>query len=179
VGHCLLLHCGRKVTRCNFFFLLQVGWDRVCLVRGPLISLLYQPRTIDDECGAVGGMRIARGNRSTPRKPSPVPLCPSQIQHDLSRPLFCFTPEDWGRASFENTVFENLFFEDSGSQPLSDRGPVISFFYKTRARRLRNTAFRHRQWIMFKWNAVILITEHCQQTVGRRLSVWLNIVNCV
>jgi hypothetical protein len=25
---------------------------------------------IDDECGAVGGMRIGRGNRSTGRKPS-------------------------------------------------------------------------------------------------------------
>jgi hypothetical protein len=30
----------------------------------------------DDECGAVGGMRIARGNRSTRRKPAPVPLVP-------------------------------------------------------------------------------------------------------
>jgi hypothetical protein len=26
--------------------------------------LLYQPRMIDDECGAVGGMRICRGNLS-------------------------------------------------------------------------------------------------------------------
>jgi hypothetical protein len=29
----------------------------------------------DDECGAVGGM-IGRGNRSTWRKPAPVPPCP-------------------------------------------------------------------------------------------------------
>jgi hypothetical protein len=27
----------------------------------------------DDECGAVGGIRIGRGNRSTRRKPDPVP----------------------------------------------------------------------------------------------------------
>jgi hypothetical protein len=47
-------------------------------------DLLYQPRTIDDECGAVGGMRIGRGNRSTRRKPAPVPLCPPQIPHDLT-----------------------------------------------------------------------------------------------
>jgi hypothetical protein len=32
---------------------------------------------------AVGGMRIGRGNRSTPRKPAPVPLSPPQIPHDL------------------------------------------------------------------------------------------------
>jgi hypothetical protein len=30
----------------------------------------------DDDCGAVGGMRIGKGNRSTRRKPDPVPLCP-------------------------------------------------------------------------------------------------------
>jgi hypothetical protein len=27
----------------------------------------------DDDYGAVGGMRIGRGNRSTRRKPAPVP----------------------------------------------------------------------------------------------------------
>jgi hypothetical protein len=49
-------------------FLLGVGWDWVHLVRRPLTGLLYQPRMIDDECGAVGGMRIGKGNRSTRRK---------------------------------------------------------------------------------------------------------------
>jgi hypothetical protein len=28
---------------------------------------------IDDECGTVDGMKIGRGNRSTGRKPAPVP----------------------------------------------------------------------------------------------------------
>jgi hypothetical protein len=37
-----------------------------------------------DECGAVGGMRIGRGNRSTRRKPATVPLCPSQILRHLT-----------------------------------------------------------------------------------------------
>jgi hypothetical protein len=37
----------------------------------------------DDEYGAVGGMRIDSGNRSTCRKPSPVPFCPPQIPHVL------------------------------------------------------------------------------------------------
>jgi hypothetical protein len=38
----------------------------------------------DDECGAVGGMRIGRRNRSTGSKPGPVPLGPLQISHDLT-----------------------------------------------------------------------------------------------
>jgi hypothetical protein len=38
----------------------------------------------NDDYGAVGGMRIGRGNRSTRRKPTPVPLCPPQIPHDLT-----------------------------------------------------------------------------------------------
>jgi hypothetical protein len=38
----------------------------------------------DDKCGAVGGMRISRGNRSTQRKPAPVPLYPPQIPHYLT-----------------------------------------------------------------------------------------------
>jgi hypothetical protein len=49
------------------------------------VGLLYQPRMIDDDdYGAVGGMRIGRGNRSTRRKPAPLPLCPLQIPHDLT-----------------------------------------------------------------------------------------------
>jgi hypothetical protein len=48
------------------------------------VGLLYQPRMIDDDYGAFGGMRIGRGNRSARRKPAPVPLCPPQIPHDLT-----------------------------------------------------------------------------------------------
>jgi hypothetical protein len=64
---------------------LEVGWDWVHLVRRPLIGLLYPPRMIDDEYGPVGGIRIGRGNRSTWRKPVPMPLCPPQIPHHLTR----------------------------------------------------------------------------------------------
>jgi hypothetical protein len=28
----------------------------------------------EDDCGATGGMKIGRGNRSTRRKPAPAPL---------------------------------------------------------------------------------------------------------
>jgi hypothetical protein len=49
-------------------------------------GLLYQPRMIDDgDCGAIGGMKIGRGNRSIRRKPVQVPLCPPQIPHDQTR----------------------------------------------------------------------------------------------
>jgi hypothetical protein len=49
-------------------------------------GLFYQPRMIDDgDCGAFGGMKYGRGNRSTRRKPAPAPLCPPQIPHDQTR----------------------------------------------------------------------------------------------
>jgi hypothetical protein len=39
----------------------------------------------EGDCGAIGGMKIGRGNRSTRRKPAPAPLCPPQITHDQTR----------------------------------------------------------------------------------------------
>jgi hypothetical protein len=61
------------------------GWGESPLGTSATVGLLYQPRMIDDDgYGAVGGMRIGRGNRNTPRKPAPVPLCPPQISHDLT-----------------------------------------------------------------------------------------------
>jgi hypothetical protein len=70
----------------NFFFLVSLGGVRLSpLGTSATVGLLYQPRMInDDDYGAVGGMRIGRGNRSTGRKPAPVPLCPPQIPHDLT-----------------------------------------------------------------------------------------------
>jgi hypothetical protein len=48
--------------------------------------LWYQPQMIyDGDHGAIGGMKIGRGIRSTWRKPSPMPVCPPQIPHDLTR----------------------------------------------------------------------------------------------
>jgi hypothetical protein len=46
----------------------------------------YQPQKIDDgDCGAIGGMKFGRVNRSTRRKPAPLPLFPPHIPHDLTR----------------------------------------------------------------------------------------------
>jgi hypothetical protein len=70
-----------------YFFLISwggVGWDWVHLVRWPITGLLYQPRMIDDECGAGGGTPIGRRTRNTRRKPAPVPLGPLQIPDDLT-----------------------------------------------------------------------------------------------
>jgi hypothetical protein len=71
-------------VRMNFFFL--VSWGGVRLSPLGMSALVYQPRMIDDgdECGAIGGMRIGKGNRSTRRKHAPVPLYPPQISHDLT-----------------------------------------------------------------------------------------------
>jgi hypothetical protein len=50
-----------KVKRSASFWF--VSSDRVHFVLRPLFGLLYQPQMIDeDECGAVGGMRIGRGS---------------------------------------------------------------------------------------------------------------------
>jgi hypothetical protein len=54
------------------------------MVRLPLFGLLYQPRMIDYECGAVGGIRFGRGSRRTQRKPTLMSLCPPQIPHDVT-----------------------------------------------------------------------------------------------
>jgi hypothetical protein len=66
------------------FYFRGVGWDRNHLVHWPLVRLLYQPR-VRDEYGEFDGMRIGKKNRSTRRKPAPVPLCPPQMPHDLTR----------------------------------------------------------------------------------------------
>jgi hypothetical protein len=39
------------------------------------------PAPGDYNDGQIGGMMIGRGNRSTRRKPAPVPLCPPQTSH--------------------------------------------------------------------------------------------------
>jgi hypothetical protein len=42
---------------------------------------LALPAPVDYDDGKIGGMMIGRGNRSTRRKPAPVPLCPPKIPH--------------------------------------------------------------------------------------------------
>jgi hypothetical protein len=63
-----------------FYLLFLVGWDWVHVTLRSLLAYC----TIGD-CGAIGRMRIGRGNWSTWRKPAPAPLCPPQIHHDHTR----------------------------------------------------------------------------------------------
>jgi hypothetical protein len=62
------------------FFRFFCGWGET--ESSPYVG--HKPRMIDDECRAVGGMRYGKGNRSTPRKPTPVPLSLPQIPHYMT-----------------------------------------------------------------------------------------------
>jgi hypothetical protein len=56
-----------------------VGWDSP-------VGLVCQLHMIDDgDCGAISGIRICRGNRSTRRKPAPASRFAPQISHDQTR----------------------------------------------------------------------------------------------
>jgi hypothetical protein len=56
--------------------ILWSGVELSPLVLRPSIGLLFQPWMIsaDDDFGAIGGMNEWQGNRSTGRKPAPLPL---------------------------------------------------------------------------------------------------------
>jgi hypothetical protein len=70
----------------DFFIVILSGVRLSPLGSAATTGLLYQPQMIDDgDCGAIGWMKIGKGNQSTRRKPAPVPLCPPQMPHDLTR----------------------------------------------------------------------------------------------
>jgi hypothetical protein len=79
--------CRDMYTNLYFFIIIIPSWVRLSpLGTAATIGIFHQPQMIDDcDCGAFGGMRIGKGNRSTRIKPTPVPLCPPQILHDLTR----------------------------------------------------------------------------------------------
>jgi hypothetical protein len=69
-----------------FFIIILSGVRLSPLGTAATTGLFYQPQMIDDgDCGAVGGMKICSGNRSTRRKPAPMLLYVPQIPHDLTR----------------------------------------------------------------------------------------------
>jgi hypothetical protein len=57
---------------------------RLSLIFTSVTNWFIVPSSDDDECGALDGMRIGRGNPSTRRIPAAVPLCPKQIPLDLT-----------------------------------------------------------------------------------------------
>jgi hypothetical protein len=71
---------------CPYFFIILIVVRLSPPGTAATTGLLYQLQMINDgDCGAVGGMKIGRGNRSTWRKPAPAPLCPPQISHDQTQ----------------------------------------------------------------------------------------------
>jgi hypothetical protein len=86
----LYLHCSVFVTRiCSgplqhlfFFNWYSGGWSPVGSTRhwGHQWPIVPAPGDYD---GEIGGKMIGRGNRSTRRKPAPVPPCPPETPHML------------------------------------------------------------------------------------------------
>jgi hypothetical protein len=56
---------------------------RVHLVGRPLFGLWCQPRVMDLECGAVGGL-TGKGDLSARSQAAPVPLRPPQIPREVT-----------------------------------------------------------------------------------------------
>jgi hypothetical protein len=76
------VHCSSNIS-VTFFF---SGVGLSPLGTAATSGLFYKPQVIDEgDCGAIGGMKIGRENRSTRRKPASAPLCPPQIPHDQTR----------------------------------------------------------------------------------------------
>jgi hypothetical protein len=76
-----------KVNQVFFSFIIYYWWGGTKSLGTVATSgLLYKHQMIDeDDCGAIGGMKTDRENRSTRRKPAPAALCPPQIAHDQTR----------------------------------------------------------------------------------------------
>jgi hypothetical protein len=64
-------------TFVHFFIVSGVGLSP--LYCGHFWPIVPAPDDSEGDCGAIGGRKIGRGNRSTRRKPAPAPLCPPQI----------------------------------------------------------------------------------------------------
>jgi hypothetical protein len=64
------------ITKKADFVVFLVGVGLSPLGTAATSGLLYKSQMIDEgDCGAIGGMKIGRGNQSTRRKPAPAPLC--------------------------------------------------------------------------------------------------------
>jgi hypothetical protein len=78
----LLVLQNQKIPR-HYFLLIGIVVGAVHL--GPLSTAATNrpsvPALGDYDDGEIGGMMIGRGNRSTLRKPAPVPLDPPQTPH--------------------------------------------------------------------------------------------------
>jgi hypothetical protein len=82
---CMSLICKHvRLTNSYLFLVSESGVKLSPLGTSATISPTVPAPDYRWWCGAVGGMRIGRGNRNTKRKPAPVPICQPQISHDLT-----------------------------------------------------------------------------------------------
>jgi hypothetical protein len=82
--------------------------------------------TDDGDCGAIGGMKIGRGNRSTRRKRTPAPLCPPQNPTWQTR---SGTPDRSGGKPATNSLSYGAAFCFSPiSSPLTTRRVTVEVF---------------------------------------------------
>jgi hypothetical protein len=75
--------------------------------------------------GATGGMKIGRGNRSTLRKPTPVPLCPPQNPTWQTRSR---SPDRSGGKPATNRLSYGAAFFRPISSPLTTRRVTVEVF---------------------------------------------------
>jgi hypothetical protein len=81
-----ILGQNRRTLKIIYFFFIISGVGLSPLGTAATSGLLYKPQMIDEgDCGAIGGLKIGRGNRSTRRKPAPALPCPPQIPLDQTR----------------------------------------------------------------------------------------------
>jgi hypothetical protein len=81
-----------------------ISWVGLSPLRTATTSgLLYKPQMIDvGDCGATGGIKIGRENRSTRRKPAPAPLCPHQLRYRMT--LFISSPYQISRVCLQQFI---------------------------------------------------------------------------
>jgi hypothetical protein len=92
----------------SIFFFMLVVWDQVPCTAATS-GLLYQPQMIGEgDCGAIGGMKIGGGNRSTRRKPDPAVGSQQLTAWAIARPLF--QTYFLYRLPRSFLVFQQLFF---------------------------------------------------------------------
>jgi hypothetical protein len=74
---------------------------------GHYLAYCVSPQMMD-KCGAVGEMRIGRGDLSALRKPAPLLFCPPQIPYDLTRAAMVGSRRltAWARGRIRHKVYQ-------------------------------------------------------------------------
>jgi hypothetical protein len=63
------------ITIIIIIIIIIISGVRLCPIgTAATTGLLYQPQMTDGDCGAIGGMKVGKGNRSTRIKPASMPF---------------------------------------------------------------------------------------------------------